>query len=425
MKKIFTALTALAVTASAFAQITGSLSPASGQLISGNAYHGGAIGITYSDAVGHFAEPDTIIAPVVTISVNDSTLVLDAYEVGSTGLYWGITFQDAVNDVLPSTDQYYPMTVSVSATADGQTVETLTGTYQYNPVCPLTSISPDNNSVVESKNQTVVFTFNQSVSYSSIRVVSGSLERTLDGGEGSSVSVSITEDDWAPVTGLQNSISVELVGVTVDGNSFSNIEGEEGMVVANYFIDETPTSVTYLGVDPAEDEATYQEVYDNYWYATFKFSDAVDLPESGSCAIVTFYDDSERDLAELELTSDDVFGDWNYRAGYYAIQVAVPEVPDDAEDYVSVQVRLNGITYQGTALTNQPSATYLRNLPSQNNAVRRVNQTANVSITDALQPSSVSVFDINGRPVKGNMKPSEIKFLPKGLYIIDNKKVII
>lgn len=431
MKKIFTALAAVAISASAFAQITGSLNPAGGKIYSGDFKHGGSIGITYSEAVGHTQVTDSsyvAVPPVATITVNNHTIVLNAYEKGNTGLYWGVAIQDTVNKVLPKLNQFYTMNVSVTGTAPGKTVQTLTGSYEYCPVFPFTGATPAANDTLTSKTQTVVFNFNQPVTYTGVTITSGDVVTPLAGGSSSNnqVSVPLSESYWGTTTGAINYINVKLTGVTLgNGVEISNVSNEDASIAVGYAFAEAIDVPTLLGVDPTPEEATYQEVYDGYWYATFKYNNEVQLPTTGTCAIVTFFDADDLDLDAVQLTSDDVYGDWNYRAGYYGIQVAVPAVPETAADYSYAEVALVGVSYNNTVLANQPSVIYQATLPSVTQ-FKRAPQSAGVeNIGIELANDPFDVYSIQGAVVLRNATSADISNLERGIYIVNGKKVVI
>lgn len=432
MKKIFTALAAVAISASAFAQITGSLNPAGGKIYSGDLKHGGSIGITYSEAVGHTQVTDSsyvAVPPVATITVNNHTIVLDAYEKGNTGLYWGVALQDTVNKVLPKdVNAFYTMNVSVTGTAPGKTVQTLTGTYEYNPVFPFIGATPAANTTLTSKTQTVVFNFNQPVTYTGVTITSGDVVTPLEGGSSSNnqVSVPLSESYWGTTSGATNYINVKLTGVTLgNGVEISNVSNEDASIAVGYAFAETINVPTLLGVDPTPEEATYQEVYDGYWYTTFKYNNEVQLPETGTCATVTFYRANGRELDEVELTSDDVFGSWNYRAGYYGIEVAVPAVTEDAEGYSYVEVALVGVSYNGTVLADQPSVIYQATLPSASPAQRAPQSAGIENVGVAVSAETFDVYSVQGTVVLRNATSEEISNLDRGIYIANGRKFVI
>ncbi|MCM1220880.1 MAG: T9SS type A sorting domain-containing protein [Lachnospiraceae bacterium] len=404
MRKLTVLLAAASLSAVSFAQ---TLSPAGGVYYPEDANNYGIVRVEFNDSV---AEPTAVIA------YNGNTVNAPVYEQGNTGRFWAVQVQEALSEVLTTNGTEIVLTV-----ASGN--EHVSGVYTYNPVFPLTSVTPDNYSTLESKTAKVVFAFDQNVSYSGILLTSGEVSKTLPAGSGKDITVDITESDWGAADGRTNGISVTLQGVTLaNGTHISNVNGSTDAIQATYFFEEE-VALQYLGVSPTEDEATYQEVYDGYWYATFMYTDEVSLPKTGTCATVVFYDDADEVLATVNLNSDYVYGGWNYRAGYYSVDVAVPEVPTEAVDYAYATVSLVGVAYNDTILAEQPSVTYQESLGLR--TVPRKVQTSAVSKIGIDVNSEVDVYNMQGVRVLKNVSTSAINSLPKGIYIVNGKKVVI
>lgn len=404
MRKLTVLLAAASLSAVSFAQ---TLSPAGGVYYPEDANNYGIVRVEFNDSV---AEPTAVIA------YNGNTVNAPVYEQGNTGRYWAVQVQEALSEVLTTNGTEIVLTV-----ASGD--EHVTGVYTYNPVFPFISVTPDNYSTLESKTASVVFAFDQNVSYSGILLTSGEVSKTLPAGSGKDITVNITEADWGAADGRTNGISVMLQGVTLaDGAHISNVNGSTDAIQATYFYEEA-VALEYLGVSPTEDEATYQEVYDGYWYATFMYTDEVNLPATGTCATVVFYDDADEVLASVNLDSDYVYGGWNYRAGYYSVDVAVPEVPSSAADYGYATVSLVGVSYKGETLKEQPSVTYFESLGLR--TVPRKAKTAGVSNLGIECNDTVDVYNMQGACVLKNGSTSDVKNLSKGIYIVNGTKVII
>lgn len=410
MKKIFTAMAVVALTAtSAFA--AGELTPSGGVYYPADANNAGVVRIQLESAVE--------TAPTAVISCGTESVNASVYQVGSTGMYWNVEMQEALSALTANTD------VTLTVTAD---TETLVGNYNYRPVFPLTSIAPENYTELTSKAQNVVFTFDQSVSYSSVVITSGSKTTTLDGGSGSVVTVPVLESYWGNATGVTNTLSVRLMGTNVGGVYINNMTDGEGVIGATYTFTETISSVDFLGVNPPEDEATAAELYD-YWYVTFMFNNEVTMTENVA-AIVRFYDDFDSELANvtpIQISSEDVFGGWNYRAGYFGLEVTAPELPANLpDDFAYLTITLNGVAYNNQVLATQPSAKYYADLSAipQGISAKKIGSAGINNIT-SITTQTVDVYNLQGVLVKSNMPQNNINSLPAGLYIINGKKVII
>ena len=404
MRKLTVFLAAASLSAVSFAQ---TLSPAGGVYYPEDINNSGIVRVEFEDAVEN---------PTAVITYNGQTVNASMYEQGNTGRFWAVQIQEALSGVLTENG------TEITLTVNGDN-ETVSGTYKYMPVFPLVSIAPDAYSTVESKTFNAVFTFNQTISYSSIKIASGENTKTIAAGSGSVITVPITESDWGTASTKQNLLSVQINDVTLaDGTHISNIGGQEAAIGSTYSYDE-PIGFEFIGVSPTEEEATYQEVYDDYWYVEFMFTEAVELPEDEEaiCAIVTFYDAFDEFMDDVELTSWDVFGNWNYRAGYYSVQVAVPTVPTDATGYAYAVVELKNAKYNGVALNPMPSVTYKATSAKKN--VRKVN-TAGLNLID-VEECNIDVFTLQGVLVRKAASMSEINNLPKGVYVANGKKIVI
>lgn len=428
MNKMLSALCALTVSVAASAQITGTLDPAGGTFYPQDVNYNGNIGITYSAEVGHFNKTEDgydVTAPVATISIPGETIVVDAYERGNTGLYWAVNIAEALDGKV--TDAV-TMTLTVKATSELGTVQTLTGTYTYNPNFPLVSITPDNYETLTSKDETIEFEFNQYIKYNSIVISSGELTRKIAGGSGKLISVDITSDDWATIDTEWNDISIRLEGVqTSNGTPLTNVNGETNVIEAVYFYQE-PKTFKFIGVYPTEGEATYQQVYDDYWYVNFMFNDAVTLPDEGICATVTFYNQFDKAMYSVDLSNWDVYGNWNYRAGYYVVQVAIPEVPDNAKGFKYAVIELDNVSYNNALLSNQPSATYyavLDGILPYRTRGNDINSTAGVDTDSLLSDEGYTVYSLQGTVVIKNATANDLKNLQKGVYIVNGEKIIV
>lgn len=409
MRKLTVLLAAASMTAVSFAQ---TLSPAGGVYYPEDINNSGIVRVEFANAVEN---------PTAVVAFNGKTVEASLYEQGNTGRFWAVELQSALASELTSNGTEITLTV-----AGGN--ESVTGTYKYMPVFPLVSITPDAYSTVESKTFNAVFTFNQSISYSSIEIVSGENTKTIAAGNGSVITVPVSELDWGTASTKQNLLSVQINGVTLaDGTHISNVGGQEAAIGSTYAYDE-PIGFEYIGVSPTEDEASYQEVYDNYWYVDFMFTEAVELveDEATTCATVTFYGENDKLLGSVNLNSMDVFGNWNYRAGYYSVQVAIPEVPAEyVETYEKVKVELANVTYNGALLQTMPSVTYLYELPDPwaVKAPRKAN-TAGINSLP-IDSNSFDVYNLQGVLVAKTTNISEIKKLGKGIYIVNGKKYVV
>lgn len=401
--RILTSLALAAIATCAFAQ--GELSPSGGTYYPDDAMNQGYITATFNESVD---------APAATVTVGNVAHEAEVEPVG----FNGTTYRVNVADVMDGKAANTPFTLAVG---------TLSGNYVWQPQFPLTGVTPASGSELDSKAQTVKFTFSPAVSYDGIRLTSGAVITNIDKAESNvtSVTVTLSEDQWGAPVGGVNSMTVALLNVTANGVSISNASGSVGTILANYTVAEQAATVTFLGVDPEEDWATAEELWD-YWNVVFKFSDAVTLTDEETTAVIRFYDSYESDLEGVEpifVPTSEIYADWNYRGGYYGVEVPAPEVVDMPEDFYYLTITLQGIAYNDTVLAEQPSATYYAEL--QTRSARKAPKTAGVAEGITTESSSYPVYNVQGGLVKANASKADMNNLPAGMYIVNSKKVVI
>lgn len=403
MKKIYAAFAVVALTATT-ALASGELAPSGGAYYPDDAMNQGYIAVNLEESID---------LPTATVTYGGVAHEATVASVGFSGMSYRVNVADVMNGQSAGT----AFTLSVAG---------LSGDYVWEPVFPLTGVSPVSGAVLDSKNQKVVFSFSPAVSYTGIRLTSGSVITNLDqsGDNVTSVTVDLAESQWGSPVGGVNSMTVALQGVTANGVSISNASGSAGTILASYSFEEAATGVTFLGVDPAEDEATAAELWD-YWNVIFMFSDAVELTDEDVSAVIKFHLPNGLALAAytIEVPTDEMYADWNYRGGYYGVEVPAPEIPEAiANSYSYITISLQGIAYNGDVLAVQPSAKYMKTLPSN---VARKMATAGIASNLIKSGMTGDVYSVSGELVKNSASNEDIQALPSGVYIVNGAKVLI
>lgn len=398
---MFTTLAVVALAVSANAQ--GILNPASGTYYPDDAMNQGCITAVFDETVAN---------PTATITVNSTAYTAEVEDLSFDSTIWRVNVADVMNG-------------KAAGTKFNLSIGGLTGSYTWQPVFPLTGVTPAAGTELTSKTQKVVFTFSPAISYTGVRLTSGAEIREIaQSGNGvNTVTVAISDSDWGSPVGGVNNMTVALLGVTANGVSISNASGSEGTILANYTFAEEATDVTFLGVDPTEDEATAAELWD-YWNVIFKFSDAVSLTDENVTAVITYHRANGAVLSQFttEIATEEIYADWNYRGGYYGIEVPAPELPSNLPaNFAYLKITLQGVAYNGTLLTEQPSATYAAELTSP---LRKANKTAGISNSLQVQEGSGNIYNMQGVMIKSASNSDNVS-LPTGMYIIDGKKVAI
>lgn len=406
MRGIFTTLAVCSFAAVSFAA---TLMPASGVYYPGDINNSGVIHVEFNDSVA---------APTATINVNGSSVSANMFEEGSTGRFWAVQVQEALQDVVTTNGKAISLTVKGGS-------ETATGSYTYMPVFPLTSIAPENYTEVSDKNMSVVFTFNQEVTYSSIVLTSGEKSTTLAGGNGTTVTVPVTAANWSDNSGQDNGITVQLVGAKVGSTYINNMIGGEGLIGATYVYKETVSLPTFIGVDQ-----------DPWWWLAqdlfgmeveFDFNAPVNKDKAE--ATITFYRDSLK-LTSVKVTSSEMLSGQNWRTGNYYLAIPIPDMSDvllnDDDEWIftTMEVTLTGVTAIG--LEDPYTVTYDAEFP-EDDAMYAPKKSGEAKINNIgmSQDQVVTVYNVDGSLVKARLNVNSINSLGRGLYIVNGKKILV
>jgi len=392
MRKIFTSLCATLLTVAATAQVAATISPSDKNVFTPSAYD--YVSVTYGDTLTLSSAVATVSygTASTTVAVDSTTTLQALFDISEAVQKLGVSDGDVI-------------TVSVSGVSGASPVA---ADYKYYTTLPKPTASPTEGSKLSSKTSNVTFTFSESLVCPYIQYVSGNVYNTDTLGTSSTktVTAKIKESYWGTSAA---DITVSLVGVTdAEGYVYPPYE-------ATYYYAET---VNYLGVYPSTSEYTYQNVYDDFWYVYFKFDKLVEAPDEETPAIVTFCTSSGIELETMEVAAMDV--NVSYRRDWkcYAVEVTIPEVPSTASDYAYASIELQGFSYGGN-LIEQPYEEYMANMSSAK--AHKIGTTAIQNITNSTEKTS-NIYSIQGSLIK---KGNDLSNLPKGIYVVGGRKVIV
>lgn len=398
MRKLFTALSALAVTVAAMAQ-SGTLIPAGGTYYPTDANNQGYITVVYDEETA---------VPAASVTFNGNTVATTVEEVG----FNGTTYRVAIESVMGEVTAVTPFTL---------TVGTQTASYVYNPVFPFISAEPIDGTNLISKEDVIVFNFNQVATCDGVKFVSGDKETTIEFDEiGKSISVPLTADYWGVAIDDINYLTVSLLNVEIDGVSISNVPGElVGTISSSYTVNDKQNVVTYLGVNEDPYWWLAQDLFG--WNVTFMYNDVVSL--DGISAEISFKDEDGLTLKNYTtIISEGITGAWNMRANYYAVSVPIPNFNLTEEDFATMTIVLSGVN------ANQPvvSITYDSVFPEDEMSIgaKQAPSTAGIGIVKASMEDN-NIYNLQGQCVLVNATETTIKSLNKGIYVINGKKIVI
>lgn len=415
MRNFFTLLCASLLTVAASAQTTtGALSPRAHSVYSPATYPIG-ITATYDNLI---VESDSVSAKATaTLTFGSESVTVERDSITAYSAYFNIA--SAVSELgITDGDTF---TLAISNIENGDTisreVETLSTTYKYLTTIPSATISPAEGTVT-SKSFDVTFTYDSAMvaEYIGTRSGAGSsiVANVFDGSTtaSSTISFSVVDSLWA-------SSATDLT-ITLDGLKDAAGYYYPNESVTYQYGEET---VNYLGVDPDPEWTSYEDIVGGY--VAFMFDKDVQLPEDGTTIVtVNFLDDSYSLLASKTVDNSLVSSGYSFWMNCYTVEFEAPEIPTEAENYSFAVIELQGLTYNGTLLSEQPSATYEANISSSAKKHGMKIGTTNVNSTNSAINSTFGVYNLNGVLLSKGISKSELYKMPKGIYIVGGKKII-
>lgn len=200
-----------------------------------------------------------------------------------------------------------------------------------------------------------------------------------------------------------------------------NEEGEPLFWEASYTT-ENKDAATLKFVYPNGDwdDETFAEAY-NRGEISFAFTNEISLKDNQELGTI-FYErfDGETIDEVPVILGVNAEAMWNRLDGYYTITVKYSIDGISASELSEIIFSINELTSMGESVEVEP--VFLEN--DNPNMKRLAKNTANIKgITFNIESSSV--YSTTGILLKENVDASEISNLPKGLYIVNGKKVVV
>lgn len=280
---------------------------------------------------------------------------------------------------------------------------------------------------VPSVNETVTISFNETIPEEANVLLMTSA------GSGFAVDMQVSE--------LSLNESRDEATITLDKNSWGN------PYISNYYLaltvtfvddeneyilrDEEPVyfSVLYTTPDtfPAE---LVREYPTGQWSNYYTFSSAYDqgigalyfteeVNISGENIGTIYY--ILKDGNEIESEINQFNGEWDYMEGLYVVNFLFSSDAYTANEIQAIEISFDGISNDEGQIVIDPII--LEN--EESSALRKTKSSTAGVMSLGVQQDNIAVYNLQGVLVKENMTASDINTLPKGLYIINGKKVII
>lgn len=417
MKKAILGLAIMctALGASAQTSITGSLSPHSGSVYSPNQYS-----VMY---VSYDCDVDAENA-VAELTVGSEKIGIDVLGNESNVYGFELNLNAALEKLNVTENTKFTVMVDgvkpANPTEESDSVLPVEGTFVYMSSIPTVVGWTPAPGKLDSQNSTVKVTFSAPVNVGNIIVMSGPFfERVshfIEGPEGYSntVTIDLKEEYWYTSENMTYPVELTIVlsDVTVEGGY--SVPGTE----ATYSYGEAGAA-TLIEVIPTAEEVTAQEQYG--YQVDFIFSAKVDMTNVEATAVVTYYD-FMGEIGRINVPMKNIFDGEDWWTGGWFLSVPIPTIDGvDVSEIEQIDVKLQGIQSNGTPLKDEVISYYST---IDNKIIKKSNAQANISKV-ITSDSKVTVYNLQGSVVLSNTNASELKNLPKGVYVVNDIKVVI
>lgn len=238
----------------------------------------------------------------------------------------------------------------------------------------------------------------------------------------STFSFPMTEEAWGqPYMGMLNAVC--MVCFMNEDMDFYFTEDEEPLFYQALLTAPNTFPTKLVSIYPNNDwsDESFAQAYSN-GVIRFNFSNALSLEDEtliGEINYTCF--DSTIDVTPVDIELGvNAEADWNYMDGCYTITVEYALEGVEASQLSEIEITLDTLSSQYGDVTVEPVV-----LENNNPNVKRVAKKAPAAKGLAVSNETVSVYNVAGMLVKENIAQSEVNALPKGLYIVNGKKVVV
>lgn len=403
-----TTLLAVAAVFGAAAQTTGSLSLRDHSVYCPSA-NDNVMQVSYDNLINVSNAKATITIGTVVSPLE----VTDVTEYGFT-LPVGSALANKVNNT--------QFTINVTGVLPADTINTevedLNGDYLYRTTLPTVTSNPKEGEL-QNAVQDIRFSFTETVNVEQILFMSGTfMARKVNSVEGAAgyaraINASILEDYWSKT---ENPARMEILlsGVTINGGWYLP---EYTFNYTHQFPVETASYKTY---SPLNSEATVWDVYGDGWgFVDVVFSGEVDY-ENASASIV--YTRTTGSSISDSVSGSEMWGDWSWWDNLYHLEIPLPAADLTESTLKSISIKVSGIKSNNTVVT-VPEIVYNNTiLPTSIEKAKNATTGINLQIQEG---DMLNVYNLQGAIVMENSSAVELTNLPKGIYIINGKKIAV
>lgn len=289
---------------------------------------------------------------------------------------------------------------------------------------PTFEVNPGEGTVLENKDQEVTFTFSESVTVTKIGFASGPLNQRQFAVDivpqtGKTIKAQILDSYWGKAQDGVISMQVMCMDVLdAKGDTIKNADGYPEQFIVNYTYKEAASGAKFVSVWPAEGEYSAAEMYGTG--ADFYFTDEVEMTNADATAIILYETDFEE--YEVLVPAADIWEDWDWWTGNYALSVPLPEVEDiTASEVERITIQLQGIKSLSGTNVSVPTIIYESVSPQR----KASPSTASKLDLNINSNQTFDVYSISGACVLKSATNADLKTLENGIYIMNGKKFIV
>lgn len=289
---------------------------------------------------------------------------------------------------------------------------------------PTFEVNPGEGSVLENKDQEVTFTFSESVTVTKIGFASGPLNQRQFAVDsvpqtGKTIKAQILDSYWGKAQ--DGIISMQVLCMDVldaKGDTIMNADGYPEQFIVNYTYKEAASGAKFVSVWPAEGEYSAAEMYGTG--ADFYFTDEVEMTNADATAIILY--ETAVEEYEVSVPAADIWEDWDWWTGNYALSVPLPEVDGvSANEVECITIQLQGIKTLSGIEVSVPVITYDSVSPKR----KASPSTASKLDLNINSNQTFDVYSISGTCVLKSATNADLENLENEIYIMNGKKFIV
>ena len=237
----------------------------------------------------------------------------------------------------------------------------------------------------------------------------------------STFSFTMDEEKWGqPYMGMLNAVC--MVCFMNDDMDFYFTEDDEPLFYQALLTAPNTFPTKLVSVYPNNDwsEESFAEAY-NSGEIRFNFSNALSLEDEPVIGEINYtrFDGVRVRAVEIELGENAEAG-WNPMDGNYTITINYALDGVSANEIKKIEIYLDDLASPYGVVEVAPVV-----LENNNPNMKRIAKKAPAAVGLAVSNEAVSVYNVAGTLVKENIAQSEVNALPKGLYIVNGKKVVV